>query len=108
MRDRPREDDHSEDHPELPGVPVSFNTLALVFDLGVTVGEAQGLLDDIGAEIVGGIPGVEGEAEGILFLRVPTAGHQGMIDLLARLRPQSGARGARRCGWAGSLGGWPA
>ena len=82
----PREADYTEDHPDLPGVPVSFNTLVLVFEQGTTVGEAQSLLDDIGAEIVGGIPGVEGQAEGILFLRVPTADHQAMIDLLARLR----------------------
>ena len=82
----PREDDYTEDHPDLPGVPLSFNTLVLVFEQGTTVGEAQALLDDIEAEIVGGIPGVNGEAEGILFLRVPTTGQQAMIDLLARLR----------------------
>jgi hypothetical protein len=82
----PREDDYTEDHPDLPGVPLSFNTLVLVFEQGVTVGEANALLRDIGAEIVGGIPGITGEAEGILFLRVPTEDHQGMIDLLARLR----------------------
>ncbi|MBW6457351.1 MAG: S8 family serine peptidase, partial [Trueperaceae bacterium] len=82
----PREEDYAEDHPDLPGVPISFNTLVLVFEMGTTVGEANDLLSDIGAEIVGGIPGVVGEAEGILFLRVPTADHQAMIDLLERLR----------------------
>jgi len=82
----PRAQDYSEDHPDLPGVPLSYNTLVLVFEMGTTVAEADALLDAIGAEIVGGIAGVEGEAEGILYLRVPTAGHQAMIDLLARLR----------------------
>ena len=82
----PREEDYTDDHPDLAGVGISFNTLVLVFEMGTTVGEANDLLSDIGAEIVGGIPGVVGEAEGILFLRVPTADHQAMIDLLERLR----------------------
>ncbi|MDF1521760.1 MAG: S8 family serine peptidase, partial [Trueperaceae bacterium] len=82
----PRVEDYTEDHPDLPGVPLSFNTLVLVFEMGTTVGEANALLGGIGAEIVGGIPGVEGQAEGILYVRVPTADHQAMIDLLAQLR----------------------
>ena len=82
----PREEDYAEDHPELAGVGISFNTVVLVFELGTTVGEANELLQEIGAEIVGGIPGVLGEAEGILFLRVPTADHEAMIVLLEHLR----------------------
>ena len=103
----PREDDYTEDHPDLPGVPLSFNTLVLVFEQGTTVGEAQALLDDIEAEIVGGIPGVNGEAEGILFLRVPTADHQAMIDLLVAAARQSAGQ-VRRAGRAAEHDAGPA
>jgi hypothetical protein len=40
----PREEDYSEDHPDLAGVGISFNTLVLVFEMGTTVGEANELL----------------------------------------------------------------
>ena len=54
--------------------------------MGTTVEEAQALLDELDGEIVGGIQGVEGQAEGILYVRVPAADHQAMLDLLAQLR----------------------
>jgi hypothetical protein len=82
----PLAEDYSEDHPDLGGLAVSFNALVLVFEQGTTVADANLLLGDIGAEIVGGVPGRAGQVEGILFLRVPTQTHQQMIDLLARLR----------------------
>jgi subtilisin family serine protease len=81
-----RPEDYSTDHPELGGAFVSFNTLLLAFESDVTVGQANDLLTQIDAEIVGGLPGVEGEAEGILMLRVPTETHADMIALLETLR----------------------
>ena len=48
-----RAEDFSEDHPELPGFPISFNTLLLVFTLDTTVGQANAVLTEIEAEVVG-------------------------------------------------------
>ncbi len=81
-----RPDDYSDDSADLNGVFVSFNTLLLAFVEGINVGDANALLTEIGATIVGGLPGVEGEAEGILALRVPTSNHQEMSTLLVSLR----------------------
>ena len=81
----PRAEDYSADHPELPGLPISFNTMSLVFALDTTVEQANAILADIGAEIVGGLPGVAGEAEGILIVRAPTTNHDEMTALLAML-----------------------
>lgn len=86
MEFEPRVEDYSDDHPDLPGMPISFNTLLLVFELGTTVDEANSVLADIGAEIVGGLPGVAGEAAGVLAIRVPTTGHEEMDELLETLR----------------------
>ncbi|MGI9179088.1 MAG: S8 family peptidase [Longimicrobiaceae bacterium] len=77
--------DYSPTHPELPGVYLSFNTLLLTLRLEATVAEANSLLAQIGAQIVGGIPGKPDEAAGILFLRVPTVTHEEMISLLETL-----------------------
>ena len=81
-----RAEDYSDDHPELSGVFISFNTLILSFKLDTTVQEANEVLSEINAEIVGGIPGIADDVEGILFLRVPTTSHEEMIALLANLR----------------------
>ncbi|MDZ7801068.1 MAG: S8 family serine peptidase [Trueperaceae bacterium] len=89
-----RPDDYSDDHPELEGVFISFNTLLVAFEPEVTVGQANDLLTEIDAEIVGGLPGVEGEAAGIMMLRVPTETHAEMISLLEILRQDDRVRNA--------------
>ena len=80
-----REEDYSEDHPDLEGMPISFNTLMLSFELDTTVSEANAILKDIDAEIVGGLPGVADQAKGILFLRVPSSSHEEMIQIIEDL-----------------------
>lgn len=80
-----RPDDYADDADGLEGVFVSFNTLLLAFAPDVTVGDANALLTEIGATIVGGIPGVEGEAAGIVVLRVPITDHAAMSALIATL-----------------------
>jgi hypothetical protein len=82
----PRAADYSDTHPELPGIQISFNTLLVVFDPAATVGEVNAALDALGAEIVGGVPGMAGAAGGVLMLRVPTQSHAEMEALLASLR----------------------
>ena len=81
-----REEDYSDDHPELGGLMVSFNTLFLVFTLDTTVAEANAILDDLSAEIVGGEPGSAGQIEGVLLLRLPTTTQTEMIAVLEQLR----------------------
>ncbi|MDZ7706226.1 MAG: S8 family serine peptidase [Trueperaceae bacterium] len=89
-----RAQDYSTDNPELSGVYVSFNTLMLSFTQGTTVSEANGLLSDIDAEIVGGLQGssesdleIAGQrGSGILFVRVPTETHQELEQVLNTLR----------------------
>ncbi|MDZ7801205.1 MAG: S8 family serine peptidase [Trueperaceae bacterium] len=81
----PSIEDYSDDHPELGGMLVSHDTLLLAFTLDTTVAEANAVLADIDAEIVGGVPGVTGEASGILVLRVPTDTHEELITMIASL-----------------------
>jgi hypothetical protein len=81
----PRAEDYSDTHPRLRGIFLSFNTLLLAFDSETPVGEANAVLEQIDARIIGGIPGVA-DVPGILFLRVPTRSHEQMIALLAQLR----------------------
>lgn len=81
----PSIEQYSDDHPELGGMLVSHDTLLLAFTLETTVAEANAVLADIGAEIVGGRPGVAGEASGILALRVSTETHQELSTLIASL-----------------------
>jgi formylmethanofuran dehydrogenase subunit C len=81
-----RAEDYSTTHPLLPGLPLSFNTLMLSFAPATTVVEANGVLQGLDAEIVGGIPGVSGAASGILFLRLESTTHEAMESALATLR----------------------
>jgi Subtilase family len=78
--------DFSTDHPQLKGLELSFNTLLVVFALDTTVAQANAALQDVDASIVGGQPGVNGEAAGILAIRLPTKNHAEMIPVLERMR----------------------
>jgi hypothetical protein len=88
----PRDEDYSDDHPELPGVFISPTTLALVLELGTTVGEANALLAAEGAEIVGGVAGEGGVGEGVLILRLPTTDHPQMIARIAALLAETAVK----------------
>lgn len=81
----PRAEDYRTDHPELGGVAISFNTLYMVFTLDTTVAQVNNILGDLGAEIVGGLPGIADVIEGILIVRLPTKSHEEMIARLAEL-----------------------
>jgi subtilisin family serine protease len=81
-----REQDYSTDHPELPGIKMSFNTMYLIFKLGVTVAQANEIIKSIDAEIVGGRPGVSDKVEGVLLLRTPTTTHPQMMAMIQQLK----------------------
>ena len=81
----PRADVYSDDHPELGGMLISHNTLLLVFTLETSVAEANAILADIEAQIIGGMPGVAGQAPGILVVRVQTGNHPELIALIETL-----------------------
>ncbi|HSM03582.1 MAG TPA: S8 family serine peptidase [Longimicrobiales bacterium] len=83
---RVEEEDFTTGHPDLPGLPMAEDILILSFRLGTTVGEVNDLLQDLDAEIVGGLPGLAGEVPGILMLRVPTGSHAEMEALLETVR----------------------
>ena len=80
-----RPQDFATDAPGLAGASVSFNTVALVFAAGTTVAQANAILEDVGAEVAGGIPGTTG-VPGILVARLPIASHAAAAPVLARLR----------------------
>jgi len=75
-------DDYTAD---LDGTMVTFNKLYLAFNQETTVAQANALLDEIDAEIIGGVPGKPGQAAGLLYLRVPTQSHAEMDALLDAL-----------------------
>lgn len=82
----PRAEDYSSDHPDLPGLYLSHNTILLAFHVGTTVEQANAVLTSLGAELVGANQGVPGVAPSILFLRLPTTTHAGLEAALATLR----------------------
>ena len=70
-----RLEDYNRENPDLLGVFMSFNILKVAFALGVTVEEANAILAEVDAEIVGGRPGFKGKVGGLLILRFPTQTH---------------------------------
>ncbi len=74
MRYAPRSEDFADDHPDAPGLALSFNTLHVIFQPTAAVGEVNALLRSLNAEIVGGVPGTP-ELAGIVQIRVPAASH---------------------------------
>ena len=84
-----RAEDYSEDHPNLEGMPISFNTFMLSFEFDTTVSEANTILKEIDAEIVGGLPGIEGKSKGTLILRIPSNSHEEMTQVIESLESNS-------------------
>jgi hypothetical protein len=85
----PNPDDYSNDHPDLPGIYLSHNTVLLAFQVGTTVGEANDLLTPLGAALQGGIHGVADEVPSILILKLATTNHLEMEAALGTLRNDS-------------------
>ncbi len=81
--------DYSDDHPELGGLYLSHNTVLLVFGVGTTVEQANGVLLPLGGQLVGSIPGVAGESPSILIVKLPTTTHQELETALGTLRASS-------------------
>ena len=81
----PRADDYSADLPGLIGLPASYNTALVVPVLDATVADINALLSELDATVVGSLPGVAGEAQGILILRLPTSDHDEMTAVIETL-----------------------
>ncbi len=82
----PRAQDFSQDHPDLAGAHVSYNTILIAFTQGTTIGQANQILDDITGAIVGGLPGKVGVVEGVVIVRLATASHAELVPVLASLK----------------------
>ncbi|UCF06765.1 MAG: S8 family serine peptidase [bacterium] len=76
----------SNDHPSLPGMHISYNTAAVVFETGTTVAQANAIISSLGAGIAAGITGQAGVYQGLLTLQLPSASHTDMETDLATLR----------------------
>jgi hypothetical protein len=57
----------------------------IAFDLSTTVGEANAILGTTNYQIVGGVPGVEGVAPGVMFLKLSTSTHAELESVLTAL-----------------------
>jgi hypothetical protein len=79
-------DYYSTGHPDLAGAYLSHEVAIVVFGLGTTIADANALISLHGASVVGGLTGVNGQAPGILFLRLPTDTHTEMESALADMR----------------------
>ena len=69
-----------------PGARVSFNTVLVGIKPTATIGSVNSLLQQVGATIVGGIPGSATGAGGVLALRLKTTTHAAMSAALITLR----------------------
>lgn len=81
----PRAQDYRTDHPALPGLLLSYNTLVVGLRASATVGDVNALLSAVGGSIAGGIRGTS-SVGGILVLRVPSTSHAELAAILATLR----------------------
>lgn len=75
------------DNPRLPGMPVSVNRLNVLLKPTATVGEVNGLLAELEAQVIGGLPG--GGSGGLLVLKLPTTSSAQIeaARTLARAKP---------------------
>jgi hypothetical protein len=90
-----RPGDYSTGHPTLPKSRLSHNTVHVVPALGTTTAQLNALLAELDATVVGGVPGVNGVAGGVLTLRLPTTTHAALAAVLTRLGPRRARRGRR-------------
>jgi hypothetical protein len=79
---------YRNDHPQLPGLGISTDTALLVFRLETTIAEANQVLASEHAVVVGGLPGVDGAASGVLVIRLPTTTHAAMDTAILRLKSE--------------------
>lgn len=86
MRYFPRGMDFSNDHPDLSGEYLSFNTILISFVLTTSVGEANRIIDDIGGAIVGGMKGLRNDVEAVVIVRLPTTSHAELTPVIDALK----------------------
>lgn len=76
---------YRRDHPDLPGIGISVDTVLLAFRLETTVAQANQVLAAEDATVAGGVAGTPGAASGIWILRLPTTTHAELALAVVRL-----------------------
>jgi len=84
--------DAFSEHSDFGSVPVSYNTLAVMFAVGTSVAEVNQILRPHDAEVVGGYKGVEETVPGTLLLRFPTSSHEEIEDVIDALKMHASVR----------------
>jgi subtilisin family serine protease len=62
-------------HPSLPGLPRSITTIRVVVGRSATLANVNAMLATAGARILGGVPGLSGQADALMVLELPTRSH---------------------------------
>ncbi len=75
-----RAEDFADDYPEATGMHLSFNTLHVIFETEVTVGDVNAVLKELDAEIVGGLSG-DTDTPGVLQIRIPITNHEELLPI---------------------------
>jgi hypothetical protein len=81
-----RTDDYATGSAELPGLPLSFNTVNVSIEPNATLAALNAMLAQTQAQVLGGAPGVPGQIPAILVLRFATRSHAELAPVLAALR----------------------
>lgn len=79
-----RAEDFSDDHAQLPGLMLSFNTLYIILESSATVSDVNALLKELDADIVGGDTG-KNDIPGIMQIRIPTTSHAELAPIFESL-----------------------
>jgi hypothetical protein len=89
---RMRAGDYRTDHPSLPGLPISINTVMVLVDPSASTGAVNALLRSADAQVVGGVPGVASQVAGVLVLRLPTRTHPELAAVMTSLQQSAVVR----------------
>ena len=84
----PLETDYSLDHPELPGLPLSHNTVVMTFTAGTSTAEANRVFASANASFVTGVASDPAGGTGVVILKLPANNHTEMEAALAALRAE--------------------
>ena len=84
----PLETDYSLDHPELPGLPLSHNTVVMTFKGGTTTAEANRVFGSVGAGFITGVASETVDGSGVFIVKIPANTHTEMKAALVALRAE--------------------
>ncbi len=81
----PNYDDYKYGNPFFPNMYSSYNIIILGFDTSTTVFQANTILTEVNAEIVGATPGVANRFGGLVYIRVPTVSFEELDAMIEEL-----------------------